>query len=90
MKRSKGSMSTRTKRLKAKKILTVADRMRSFEVGSKVTINPVHLFTGLPALRYINRYGTVVEKRGSSYVVEIQDGGKKKHIIADPIHLKLG
>ena len=82
-------MSTRTKRMRAKGRLTVTGYMKAFTIGNKVVIAPVHLFSGVPALRYINRSGIVVEKRGASYVVEIQDGGKKKHLIANPIHLRL-
>jgi large subunit ribosomal protein L21e len=81
-------MSSRTKRLRRRGALTVAQKIKSFKVGATVVIAPKPLFEGLPALRYINRRGTIIEKRGSSYVVEIKDGGKKKHLISHPVHIK--
>ena len=89
MKRSRGFLSRQTKKLKAVETLSVSKRMKTFSVGNKVTLAPVHYFGGLPALRYINKHGTIIEKRGSSYVVKILDGNKKKQIIVNPIHLRL-
>ena len=89
MKRSRGFLSTKTKKLRAVETLTVSKYMKTFDVGNKVTIAPVHYPKGLPALRYINRRGTIIEKRGSSYVVQILDGGKKKQIILNPVHIRL-
>ena len=39
MKRSKGTLSSRTKRMRADEPLTVARMVKSFEVGAKVVIN---------------------------------------------------
>ena len=89
VKRSKGMMSRKTKILKGKTRATVSEFVKSFEIGAKVTITPKAYHIGLPALRYTNKSGKVVEKRGGSYVVEIKDGNKRKEIIAHPIHLKL-
>ncbi|MBS3068249.1 50S ribosomal protein L21e [Candidatus Micrarchaeota archaeon] len=89
VKRSRGMLSRRTKRLSGKHNATVSDFVRTFEVGAKVTISQRAYNIGLPALRYSNRYGTIIKKLGDSYVVEIQDGNKKKQLISHPIHLKL-
>ncbi len=88
MKHSKGYLSTRTKKLKGKGRLRVSEFVKSFNINDSVILSPKSHRTGLPHLRYTNRSGTVIEKRGDSYVVEITDGKKKKHIIAHPIHLK--
>lgn len=89
VKRSHGMLSRRTKKLAGKSRATVSEFVKTFEIGSKVIISPKAYHIGLPALRYINRYGIVVAKRGSSYVVEIKDGRMKKQLISHPIHLKL-
>ena len=89
MKRSKGTLSTRTKRLRSKEPLTVAKMVNSFDVGSKVVITNKSYQKGLPALRYNGKHGLIIEKRGSSYVVQINDGGKKKTLISHPVHLTL-
>jgi large subunit ribosomal protein L21e len=87
VKHSKGYLATRTKKLKGKGRLRVSDFVKTFEIGEKVTIDPKCYNHGLPHLRYINRSGQIVEKRGNAYVVEIYDGDKKKYIIAHPVHL---
>lgn len=38
--------------------------------------------------RMQGRTGKVIEKRGSAYVVEINDYNKKKQYIIKPVHLK--
>lgn len=86
---SKGFLSGRTRQLKGKSKVSVAQTVRTFNVGDKVIINPKATSRGLPHLRYASRYGTVVEKRGKSYVIEIRDYKKRKEIIVGPVHLRL-
>lgn len=87
--RSKGTLSARTRKLKGKARVTVAEQVKTFNVGDKVVIKPKARSRGMPALRYAGRHGKVVKRRGMSYLVEIRDGGKKKELIAGPIHLQL-
>ncbi len=87
MKHSKGYLSTRTKKLDGKGRLRVSELVKTFELGDDVVINPKCYREGLPHLRYLNKHGRIVEKRGDSYVVEIKDGNMKKKIIAHPVHL---
>lgn len=82
-------LSRKTKKLLGKSRATVSEFVKTFEAGSRVVIAPQAYQIGLPALRYANKYGTVVTKRGESYVVEIRDGNKKKRLISHPIHLRL-
>lgn len=73
----------------AEKRVTVASRMKEFKGGAKVVvrINPA-IHDGIPHPRYYGALGTVIEKRGRSYVIEIKDGGKTKWLIAAGEHLK--
>ena len=88
VKNSRGTLSGKTKKLKGKGKHTPAQLVKEFLVGDKVTLTPKQYDSGLPHLRYANKYGKIVEKRGKAYVVEIMDGKKKKSIIAHPVHLK--
>lgn len=88
VKRSRGSLSKSTKRLKIRKKPTVSAMVRSFDVGEKVILAPSHIVAGRFPLKYRGTHGVVVEKRGRSYVVEIMDGGKRKRLITNPAHLK--
>ncbi len=91
VKRSKGFLSKKTKRLVRKKRVTVSAAVRRFNVGDVVVFHPQTMAEGRPHLRYIDRRGIVKEVRGrNSYVVEIRDGGKTKYLIANSIHLKAG
>lgn len=87
MKRSKGALSRQTQKLKARGQPTPMDFIQSFEVGSSVVIMPRPTGRAIPPLRYSFRHGTVVEKRGESYVVEVRDQQTKKKIISHPVHL---
>jgi ribosomal protein L21E len=87
VKRSKGAFNGRTRKLKGKSAVTVAQMVRTFNVGDKVTVNPKARWEGMPHLRYSGRQGTIVEARGKSYVVEVRDYSTKKRIIAGPVHL---
>jgi len=89
VKRSKGAFSGRTRQLRGKSTVSVAQFVRTFNVGDKVIITPKAKWVGLPHLRYSNRHGIIVEKRGKSYVVEVADMKSKKKVIVSPIHLKL-
>jgi large subunit ribosomal protein L21e len=63
--------------------------LQSFDNGEKVIIFPEPSSQkGMPFLRYKGNIGKVVERRGQGYLVEIDDGGKKKIIISRPEHLK--
>jgi ribosomal protein L21E len=87
VKQSKGTLSKHTRKLRGKSRVSVAQAVRTFDVGAKVIITPKARREGLPHLRYRNKHGIVVERRGNSYVVEIQDYKKKKKVIAGAVHL---
>ncbi len=87
VKRSRGSLSKSTKRSKKRKKLTVSDVSRKFKLGEKVLLRPTHVVQGRPPARYRGKHGKIVEIRGGSYVIEIMDGGKKKHFITGSVHI---
>ena len=89
VKRSSGTFSGRTRKLRGKGRVSVAQAVRTFKVGDKVVITPKAQRAGLPHLRYSNRHGIVVERRGNSYLVEVGDLSTTKKVIVGSVHLKL-
>ncbi len=89
VKRSKGAFSGRTRQLRGKGKVSVTQAVRTFKVGDKVIITPKARRSGLPHLRYANRHGVIVEKRGRGYLVQVKDINAVKKIIVGSIHLKL-
>jgi len=70
--------------------LTGISRMlQEYEIGEKVHIDimPSYIRTA-PHRRYQGKVGTIIEKRGRAYVVEIYVRRKRKLIITTPHHLK--
>jgi large subunit ribosomal protein L21e len=89
VKPSKGPFSGRTRKLKGRTRVTVAQAVRTFNLGDKVVVSPKARCGGLPNLRYCGRHGVVRERRGNAYMIEVGDMGKKKQIVVGPVHLKL-
>ena len=68
----------------------VTPYLREFRVSDRVAIKfDPSSQKGLPGRRFKGKIGTVKEKRGDSYIVEIRDGNKTKIIISRPEHLLL-
>jgi len=88
VKNSHGTLSGSTKRLRGKMGLTVSGQVKTFEVGTQVVLDQRSLSRGQPHMRYKGRHGMIIARRGKCYVIEVQDGGMKKQLIADPIHLR--
>ncbi len=92
VKSSKGfrsrSRGTFTKKVRERGLPPVTRFLREFVVGQKVMVriepSDPH---GQPHPRYQGRTCTVVGKRGRAYRIEFLDGGKRKELIATPIHL---
>jgi large subunit ribosomal protein L21e len=93
MKKSKGFRSG------ARRLLTKAPRERGkmklskllyeYQPGNQVVIkidSAVH--KGMPHKRYHGRVGTVLNKRGRSYVVNVSQGDAMREIIVRPEHLE--
>ena len=77
------------KRVRERGLSPISRVIQHFEVGEKVHIRidpSVH--KGMPHRRFHGRTGTVIGKRGRSYIVEIYDGGKRKELFVRPEHLR--
>ncbi len=75
--------------LRGKGKVSVAKAVATFNVGDKVVITPKAIRSGLPHMRYANRHGKIVEKRGKAYLVEVADMNATKRIIVGTVHLQL-
>ena len=78
-----------TKRVREKGKLGLSRLLAKYEVGDKVIINidsGVH--KGMPHKRFQGKVGTVVEKRGRAYVLDLPQRKTSKYIIAGPEHIK--
>lgn len=87
VKRSKGTFSTYTRKLKAKKKIGIVGIYKQFKEGDRVVINIKPGHPGMPHPRYRGRHGVIVGKQGESYVVEVRDGNSVKRLISRPVHL---
>ncbi|MEM5804860.1 MAG: 50S ribosomal protein L21e [Candidatus Aenigmatarchaeota archaeon] len=69
--------------------LTVNRYVSDFPIGSKVVLvtDPAS-HRGMPFRRFYGLTGTVMEKRGRSFIVQIKDSNKLKKIAVRPEHLK--
>ncbi len=92
VKSSKGFRSrtrgTFTKDVRERGLPPVTRVLRVFSPGEKVQvrIEPSEP-RGQPHPRYQGRVATVVAPRGRAYVLTFTDGGKRKTLIARPVHL---
>ena len=92
VKSSKGfrsrSRGTFTKEVRERGLPPVSRFLREFEVGDRVIVrieaSDPH---GQPHPRYQGRTCTVVAKSGRAYRIQFLDGGKRKELVANPIHL---
>ena len=93
VKASKGIMEkSRQKlrrRVRERGLSPITRALRSFQLGEKATIViDSSLQSGWPHHRFHGLTGTVVEKRGRAYVLDVRFGGKIKQAIVAPEHLK--
>ncbi len=92
VKSSKGfrsrSRGTFTKEVRDRGLPPVSRFLREFAIGDRVVVrieaSDPH---GQPHPRYQGRTCTVVAKSGRAYRIAFLDGGKRKELIATPIHL---
>jgi len=93
VKKSKGYRS-RTRSLLRKKPrekgkVGLSKLLQDYHPGDRVCIRidpGVH--KGMPHRRFQGKIGTITEKRGRAYIVEILTGNQKRNVIARPEHLQ--
>jgi large subunit ribosomal protein L21e len=92
MGKSKGprrkSRSVLTKSVREKGKIGLSRLLAEYEVGDKVVIHidsGVH--KGMPHKRFQGKVGTIVEKRGKAYVLDIPQRKTSKLVIAGPEHI---
>ena len=83
------SRSVLTKRVREKGKLGLSRLLAEYEVGDKVIINiDPGIHRGMPHKRFQGKVGTVVEKRGKAYILDIPQRKTSKLVIAGPEHLR--
>ncbi len=92
MSSSKGLLSRRTRKLSRHlkpSEMGIAKRIKNFENGAKVVIMPRNTMRNIPHPRYRGRTAVVVERRGDSYLVEMQlSKSTKRRLIVPQMHLE--
>jgi large subunit ribosomal protein L21e len=93
MKKSKGYRAGTRHLLKKKPRergkLSLSNLLYQYGPGNRVVIKidpSVH--KGMPHKRYHGKVGTVIDKRGRSYIVSVTQGNAVKEIIVRPEHLR--
>jgi len=92
MKKSKGFRAG-TRRLLKKKPrekgkISLSKLLYKYKPGNRVVIKiEPSVQKGMPHKRYHGKVGTVIEKRGGSYVVSVTQGRAVREIIVRPEHL---
>ena len=76
------------KSVKSRGKISFKNFFQEFKAGDKVAVVKEHSLPIGYSTRIQGRTGTVIEKRGEGYHVEINDMDKAKRYFIKPIHLK--
>ncbi len=77
------------KNVRERGIPPVSRIIQDFPPGTKVTIDiDPSIDKGQPHSRYQGGTGTIAERRGRAFVVELKKGNQIKKVISRPEHLK--
>jgi large subunit ribosomal protein L21e len=90
-KRSAGLFVGRTRHLARHhkpSTLSVATFIKKFKEGDHVAIVPKGNFRNIPHPRYRGKVGTVLEKRGDAYVVEVKIMSAYRKLTVPAVHLE--
>jgi large subunit ribosomal protein L21e len=69
--------------------LRLSKLLHEYQPGSRVVVMiDSSVQKGMPHKRYHGKVGTVVNKRGRSYIVDVTQGDAVKEIIVRPEHLE--
>ena len=68
---------------------TISKLLYEYQPGWRVVIRiDSSIQKGMPHKRYHGKVGTIIGKRGRSYIVSVAQGGAIKNIIVRPEHLE--
>ncbi len=90
-KRSHGLFVGKTRHLSRHHVpsqLSVRTFIKSFKVGDQVAVVPKGNFRDIPHPRYRGKIGTVLEQRGSAYVVKVKIMSAYRTLIVPARHLE--
>ena len=63
--------------------------LHEYQPGNRVVVRiDPSVQKGMPHRRFHGKIGTVIEKRGRSYVITVSQGGAVKEIVVRPEHLE--
>jgi large subunit ribosomal protein L21e len=69
--------------------MRISKLLYEYQPGSRVVIKiDSSTQKGMPHKRYHGRVGTIIDKRGRSYIVSVSQGDAIKEIIVRPEHLE--
>lgn len=90
VKRSRGLLSGRTRKLRGGRKLTVSDKVRQYKLGTRVIIALESCEDGRVPIppRYRGRHGKILDKQGDSYIVSVRDGNATKKLVVSSIYLR--
>ena len=78
-----------TKRVREKGKLGLSRLLAEYEVGDKVVINiDPAIHKGMPHKRFQGKVGTIIEKRGKAYILDIPQRKTSKLVVAGPEHVR--
>ena len=84
-----GSRRLMTKEPRERGKLRLSKLLQEYQPGTQVVVKiEPSVQKGMPHRRYHGRVGTVLNKRGRSYVVSISQGDALREIIVRPEHLE--
>ena len=84
-----GSRSLMTKEPRERGKLSLSKLLHEYQPGTQVVVKiEPSVQKGMPHRRYHGRVGTVLNKRGRSYVVSVSQGDALREIIVRPEHLE--
>lgn len=90
-KRSQGLFAGRTRHLARHhkpSALSISEHIKTFKDGDNVAIVPKGNVKNIPHPRYRGKIGRVIERRGSSYVVELKIMKSTKRLTVPALHLR--
>jgi len=92
MRKAKGlrakTRTTLKKETREKGKIGLGKLLHEYKSGDKVVIkvdSAIH--KGMPHRRYFGKIGTVIDKRGGSYLIGVRQGEATKEIIVRPEHI---